>query len=234
VKVFDLIGPDPVTTGRCRLDDLAARARPPSPVTGRPARRGPVVVAVLVVLALLIAPPLAVTPVMVWWVRRVRRPRQLIRRRDAAVLQALGDVIALSQLAADAGSSPIQIVAVVAKSAPPVVAEPLRAAVTQHQSGRRLADALTEVRNQLGPEASAWIYALVVADRYGVSLQRSLETVATEWRQRRRRHAEIRAKRLPVLLLFPLATCVLPATALVTIVPLVVSALSGLSLSPAP
>ena len=46
----------------------------------------------------------------------------------------------------------------------------------------------------------------------------------------RRRRAEVAARKLPVKLLFPLVLCILPAFALLTVVPVIVSSLRALEL----
>ena len=53
--------------------------------------------------------------------------------------------------------------------------------------------------------------------------------LAREARLDRRRRAEARARRVPVLLLFPLVLCVLPAFGLLTVVPLLVGSLPDLA-----
>jgi pilus assembly protein TadC len=62
----------------------------------------------------------------------------------------------------------------------------------------------------------------------GVSVDGSLRRLAAQERLRIRRERERRARRLPVLLLLPLTTMVLPAFMLVTVVPFVVA--GGISL----
>jgi hypothetical protein len=54
--------------------------------------------------------------------------------------------------------------------------------------------------------------------------------VGGELRLQRRRQLEITARRIPIRLLFPLALGVLPAFVLLTVVPLLVTSLEGLSL----
>ena len=62
-------------------------------------------------------------------------------------------------------------------------------------------------------------------DRLGLPMTDALVTLAAGIRERRRRAFELRSRRAPVLLVAPLALCLLPAFALVVIVPL----LRGLS-----
>ena len=57
-----------------------------------------------------------------------------------------------------------------------------------------------------------------------------LERLADEVRRQRRHRAEEAARRVPVKLLFPLVCCTLPALALLTVAPLVASAVRSLRL----
>ena len=62
----------------------------------------------------------------------------------------------------------------------------------------------------------------------GTPVVAPLARLAEEQRQVRRRAAEVRARQVPVRLLFPLVLCTLPAFALLTVVPPVVVALDDL------
>jgi pilus assembly protein TadC len=84
----------------------------------------------------------------------------------------------------------------------------------------------------VGPAARPLLDALLQHDRYGTPLLPALERVAIEARARRRRRAEEAARRLPVVLLFPLVLTTLPAFVLLTVVPLLAGSLGSLSLSP--
>jgi tight adherence protein B len=74
------------------------------------------------------------------------------------------------------------------------------------------------------------VRALRDHERDGTPLLAALEAAAATLRHERRRHAEAAARRAPVALLFPLVLCVLPAFVLLTVVPLLVTAMSSLRL----
>ena len=95
--------------------------------------------------------------------------------------------------------------------------------------GRRLADALDDLPPR-GEALRPLVAALVAADRYGAPLGPGLERLADDVRATCRRRAEELARRVPVKLLFPLVTCILPAFALLTVAPLIASALRSLRL----
>jgi len=82
----------------------------------------------------------------------------------------------------------------------------------------------------LGPEVRPLTATLIAANTDGAALLPALERVGDEARRRRRVEAEDRARRVPVAMLFPLIVCVLPAFALLTVVPLLVGTLSELQI----
>ena len=66
------------------------------------------------------------------------------------------------------------------------------------------------------------------AGRSGAAIVDALARLGNDVRRRSRRRAEERARRLPVAMLLPLVTCVLPAFGLVTVVPMVAVGLGRL------
>lgn len=77
--------------------------------------------------------------------------------------------------------------------------------------GRGRAAALARFGAERGEEAQRVAAMLLVAQRLGAPLAQALAVHAEALRLERRRRAEARARRLPVLILFPLTLCVLPA-----------------------
>src|SRR5205085_11545057 len=107
-----------------------------------------------------------------------------------------------------------------------------RAADDATAGGRVRADALLDALGPLGDRAAALAHVLVDHLRYGVPLVPGLERLGLELRIDRRRRAEEEARRVPLRLLAPLITCVLPAFGLLTVVPLLVASLRSLPRSP--
>lgn len=60
------------------------------------------------------------------------------------------------------------------------------------------------------PDMSSFVRSITNAERNGVSVAEVLAIQADELREKRRQRAEERAMRLPVLMLFPMVTCILP------------------------
>jgi tight adherence protein C len=116
----------------------------------------------------------------------------------------------------------------VATCAPAPLGPALDAAERATSAGRPRADALLDHLRPLGARAHALADVLSDHLRYGVPLLPALERTSLELRLDRRRAAEVEARRVPVRLLFPLVTCVLPAFALLTVVPLLAASLEAL------
>jgi tight adherence protein C len=168
---------------------------------------------------------LALAGVLAW-------PRWVVRREAArrrwAVIDAVPEAADLLALSVAGGLTvPLAVVAV-ARWVPGPVGEAFRTAARELSLGRSTADALEDVAAALGPPARPLVDVLVASERYGVPLGDSLDRVAREARLERRRRSEERARRVPVLLLFPLVLCVLPAFAVLTVVPLLVGSLPDL------
>jgi len=148
------------------------------------------------------------------------------------VLDELPEVIDLLGLAVAAGLTAPLAVAAVGRRGPGALAAALgEASAEAIRRGRRLADVLDDVPAALGTGgdgARPLLAALADSSRHGTSLGPSLERLAAEARTARRHRAEERARRVPILLLFPLVTCTLPALGLLTIAPLAVGALRDL------
>ena len=89
---------------------------------------------------------------------------------------------------------------------------------------RPLDEALDDFGRACGPRARAFAGAVSGSLRTGIPLAPELDRLGRELRDDLRRRLEGRVRRLPVLLLFPLVLCVLPALGLVAIVPVLVAA----------
>ena len=158
----------------------------------------------------------------------------LVRRRtatdDDASLAALPEVLDLLAIAVGAGLAVDPAVRAVARRAPPPWGPALGEAAARAGRGERLPDALDVVVSGVGDLARPLVAVLRSAVIDGAPLGPSLDRLAADARDRRRRRAEVAARRVPVRLLLPLVTCSLPAFALLTVVPTLAGALRGLRL----
>lgn len=195
---------------------------------------------VVVVLALLAAPRRRGGSTRSRRHRPERVPPDGVRRRDDArrseppsgrsVDAALPDLIDRVAVAASAGLAPSAALTAVARQAPEPLADPLGRAAAQLRSGMPFDRCLDQLADSIGPGSLGLVGALRDAASRGVPLAPQLEAVGREARDVRRRQVQVRARRLPVALLFPLVLCTLPAAVLVTVVPIVAVALRSLSL----
>jgi tight adherence protein C len=159
------------------------------------------------------------------------------RRRRHAVATMAADLVDLFAVAIGAGLNVRLATAAVAKRSPTgPLADELSRVEEEVAAGARLADALDRVPARLAAGGAgdetvrSLIAALVDAERYGTALGPTLDRLAAEARRSRQRRAEEAARRIPVQLLFPLVTCILPAFGLLTVAPLIAGGLRALRL----
>ena len=161
-------------------------------------------------------------------VTRVSRKRRQTSASERMVTAELAEVIDLFAVALASGHNLASATAQVAEWAPDKMAEALKRCIGQAQMGVPLADALETLPARLGDQVRPLVSALVAHDRVGAPVGPALSRLAGDVRTDRRRQAETTARRLPVVMVFPLVVCVLPAFVLLTIVPVVADTLSGL------
>ena len=162
------------------------------------------------------------------WASPALRERRARRERVGCIRRELPEAVDLLALAVGAGLTvPLALDAVARRSSGPVGAG-LASALAAVAAGRRLADVLTDLPDDLGEQVRPLVAALVGSLRDGSPLADGLDRIAAELRTDRRRRAEELARRVPVKLLFPLVTCILPAFALLTVAPLLAGALQAL------
>jgi len=210
-----------------------AARRPSHPLPG-PARVGrspaaPVAAALLLVVALLggwVA--VAAVAVAAVGVRPLARRRRRTARARAIEL-ALPDTLDLLVVTVQAGHLPLAALRVLGPSLDGPVADAIGAVVDRVERGERFADALRALVEQLGVGAVPLVDTLVQHQRAGLPLAPTLDRLASEARDHRRRAAESAARELPIRLSLPLVLCTLPSFVLVAIVPLLLGALSSLA-----
>jgi tight adherence protein C len=157
--------------------------------------------------------------------RRPTRQRLAVQRIQAGELPALLDLL---RVLLDAGVSAPQAFAALAVYGPASLCVPCAAVGERVRRGHLFADALDGFVADVGRAALPLVGALQAANRYGTGVASALDSIAVELRLLRQRQLEEATRRLPVLLLFPLICCILPAFALLTIVPLLGGGLSAL------
>ena len=158
----------------------------------------------------------------------VVRSRRRRRRRELAA--SVAEAVPLLQLAVQSGLSVRASLTATAPWLQGELAAAVHGALARSEAGVPMADALDEMADRLGRGVVPLTTVLAAADRYGAPLGGPLERLGGELRLQRRRQLETAARRLPVMLLFPLVAGVLPAFVCLAVVPVVASSLHGLSL----
>ncbi len=158
----------------------------------------------------------------------VARRRSRRRQRMLQIERHLPEVIDLLGLVIGAGRPTVSALSDIS----PRVAEPFRSellsVVRRTAAGESFVDSVRRLRDNLGPSVSSVVYAVTAAEIDGTPLRPALQRAADEAHRLRRVRAQEAARRVPVLMLFPLVFCVLPAFCLLTVVPLLVGTISDL------
>ena len=152
------------------------------------------------------------------------------RRRESAVAVDLPEVVDLLTVAVGAGLTVRDAVSAVARRSAGPLARELAMVVADADAGRPFADALDDLPVRAGESTRALAASLAGCVRYGSPVGPTLAARAADAREAERRRMEQAARRVPVLLLFPLVLCILPAFALLTVAPLLADALRALRL----
>jgi pilus assembly protein TadC len=154
------------------------------------------------------------------------RARRRARLVDDAVARDLPVTIDLLAVAVGAGCTPFLAVDVAAQWAPPALGARLAGVRRACALGRAFDTALDDLGAEV-PRLRPLTDALLASDRFGAPVGDALARLAAEQRTVLRRRAEARARTVPVRLLFPLVFLVLPAFALLTVVPAVFAGLGA-------
>jgi len=154
--------------------------------------------------------------------RVLRAPTRSRRRRglDDELARQIAVAVDLVGVGVGAGHTPYLAVELGAQWSPPLVGRELDAAVRACTMGQSFDDALRELGRRT-PGARGLTDTLRTSARLGSPAAPALARLAAELRSDLRRRAEARARTVPVRLCFPLVGCVLPAFALLTVIPAV-------------
>jgi pilus assembly protein TadC len=115
--------------------------------------------------------------------------------------------------------------------AQPAVRNAVTDVLTTSDTNTRFVDALPLLISYFGNGATGVVNALAASERDGLPLAPLLERLSHEAHCERRRIAQEDAAKLPVRMAFPLVLCVLPSFVTLSIVPILIGALSSLTLS---
>lgn len=164
----------------------------------------------------------AVSVISFWlpdlWLTHTIDDRQQRMRRE------LPDMLDMLTISVEAGLGFDQAVSKIVGTTSGALAQEFSRALQEIQAGTERTVALRNLE-QRAPiaELSAFITAIVQAEKLGVPIGNILRAQAGDMRLMRRQRAEERAQKTPVKIVFPLILCILPATLIVIMGPAVVS-----------
>lgn len=153
--------------------------------------------------------------------------RSRVRRDDGRLAAELPVTVDLLGVAVGAGCTPYLAVDAAARWAPPLMSVRLAGVRDACALGATFADALDDLAAR-APALRPVAGALLASDRLGAPVGPALARLAAEQRADLRRRVEAHARRVPVRLLFPLVFVVLPAFALLTVIPTLLAGFSRL------
>jgi tight adherence protein C len=186
----------------------------------------------------MVHPALPMASALLVVVLRRRRARQRHAQRMTALTKEVRTVVDLLRVATASGLTVQQAIPHLCgpgNAADGELGHGLLQAVHGVATGERFIDGLTrllanEDRTVFSVHIRPLVSTLLMAERHGTPLAMSLEVLSVELRDVDRRTAEAAARRLPVRMLAPLITLLLPSFALLTVVPLLASGLRALRL----
>jgi Flp pilus assembly protein TadB len=152
---------------------------------------------------------------------RARRHRRL----DDELARQVAVAVDLVGVGVGAGHTPYLAVELGARWSPRLVGRELDAAIHACAIGQSFDDALREMGRRT-PATRGLAETLRTSTRLGSPAAPALARLASELRADLRRRAEARARTVPVRLCFPLVGCILPAFALLTVVPAVIAGIA--------
>jgi len=157
-----------------------------------------------------------------WWsgIRRVREREATI----AAEIPALMDLVLVGARSGLGLGASLELAASHSRGS---AAVELRRAMTARGRGIPLSECLAGLGDGWGPHGRLAIGVLLVSHHYGEPLVPAMERLVADLRARSSARAEDEARRLPTRMLVPLVFLVLPAFALLTVIPVLVEALGG-------
>lgn len=163
--------------------------------------------------------------------------RYLVRQMTSAATRvdsAVSDFVDIMAVHLRSGTPPATAFRTASETTTGTLAECTQLVIAAHDSGARFVDALETHRERFPLRAQQLIDALIDTERGGLSTRELFDRLAADAHAQRRRDAEQRIRSLPVRLTLPLVGCILPAYALIAVVPLIASQLTSVTYDPHP
>jgi tight adherence protein C len=148
---------------------------------------------------------------------------RMVAGRQRQIKNGLPDALDLLIVCIEAGLALDQAVLKVSQEldvSHPVLADELHTLTTEVRAGKPRMEAFRNLAERTRVEDVRSLVAMLIqTDRFGTSIAQALRTHADTSRNTRRQHAEERAAKLGVKLVFPLVLCLFPAMYVVTVGP---------------
>lgn len=161
-----------------------------------------------------------------------RLPVPNLRRERGASSGALVEFVDLLVVLLKSGRTTHQAIDCVRRWGPDATRTVAGRIIRRCEEGERLSDAIGELVVVFGASAVGVANTLATAERDGLPIAPVLDRLVGEAHAERRRQAQVDAAKLPIKLAFPLVVCILPSFVALTIVPILIGALSSLTLGP--
>jgi tight adherence protein C len=149
-----------------------------------------------------------------------------IEHRKKQIRNGLPDALDLLIVCLEAGCALDQAIVKASDElelAYPALAQELKLLIAETRAGKSRLDAFRNLADRTGvDDVRALVAMLIQTDRFGTSVAMALRTHAETSRTKRRQHAEERAAKVGVKLVFPLVFCLFPAFYVVILGPAVI------------
>jgi tight adherence protein C len=143
-----------------------------------------------------------------------------IQERQQLIAAALPDTLDQMTIGVEAGLGFEAAMMRAARNGKGPLAEELTRTLNDMQLGHSRRTAYLALAERVDvSDLRRFLRAVIQADAYGIAVADVLRTQAAEMRLKRRQSAEEKAMKIPVKVLFPLMTCILPALFVVLIGP---------------
>lgn len=156
-----------------------------------------------------------------------------IEKRQKAIRLALPDTLDLLTIGVEAGLAFDAALAKVIKNGIGPLGEEFAKTLHSMQVGASRKEALKDLASRtMVADFQTFIMAMIQADIFGISIGQVLRTQAREMRVKRRQHAEEKAMKAPVKIVFPVVLCIFPALMVVIVGPALIRVITSLMMVP--
>jgi tight adherence protein C len=160
--------------------------------------------------------------VLGWFIPDIWISGRISKRKDD-IRRQLPDMLDMLTIAVEAGLGFDAAVTKYVRNQSGALAQEFSVALREIQAGMSRREAMRNLAERCDViELSTFVTAMVQADVFGVSVGSVLRTQSREMRVKRRQRAEEIAQKAPAKMVFPLILCILPATLIVLMTPVVI------------